>query len=164
MLTLTTGAALWFLIATSPVAFLSAFNDLKRMKLPNGLVLTLAAIYVVTAPFFLPFDQYLWGFAHGIIMYGVGIFLFMFAGVGAGDGKFAAAMSMFIPVADVMPVLMIFCAFLLGAFAAHRLLRATPAVRRATPDWVSWGHNKFPMGLALAGTLVTYFALAAFTG
>ncbi|WP_439104951.1 A24 family peptidase [Celeribacter marinus] len=160
MLTLSTGAALWFLVATAPVAFVSAFNDLKRMKLPNALVLVLVAIYVISGPFVLSFDQYLWGFAHGVIMYGVGMFLFMFAGVGAGDGKFAAAMSMFIPLADAMPVLMIFCAFLLGAFTAHRILRAVPAIRRATPDWVSWGHNKFPMGLALAGTLITYFAIA----
>ncbi|WP_417248223.1 A24 family peptidase [Celeribacter sp.] len=162
MLTLGSGAALVFLIVTTPIAFIAAFNDLKRMKLPNAVVLTLAAAYVVVAPFVLPFEQYLWGFTHGVALYVVGIFLFLFAGVGAGDGKFAAAMAMFIPLADAGAVLMLFAAFLLGAFAAHRAMRAIPALRRATPDWVSWGHAKFPMGLALTGTMVSYFALAAF--
>ncbi len=126
--------------------------------------MALAAIYVITAPFFLSFDQYLWGFAHGVIMYGVGMFLFMFAGVGAGDGKFAAAMSMFIPVADVMPVLMVFL-----RLSARRLCRAPPVAvhpRRAPrhPRLGVMGPQQIPDGPRLAGTFLTYFALAAFTG
>lgn len=160
MLVLDASAALVFLIVTAPVAFIAAFNDLKHMKLPNVVVLALVAIYVVTGPFVLSMEQYLWGFVHGVAIYIVGMFLFFFAGVGAGDGKFAAAMSMFIPLADAGAVLMLFAAFLLGAFAAHRATRAIPAIRRATPDWKSWTHAKFPMGLALTGTMSAYFALA----
>jgi prepilin peptidase CpaA len=108
------------------------------------------------------FETYLWGFAHGIIMYLIGMFAFMFMGVGAGDGKFAAAMAMFIPAADARFVVPLFCAYLLGAFVTHRGFRALPPVRRATADWASWGHQKFPVGLALAGTFITYFAMVAF--
>lgn len=126
MLALAPGAALVFLIATAPLAFIAAFNDLKHMKLPNVVVGALALTYVVVAPFVLPFEQYLWGFAHGAAIYVVGMFLFFFAGVGAGDGKFAAAMAMFIPVADAAPVLMLFSAFLLGAFAAHGSCAPSP--------------------------------------
>ncbi|WP_460274148.1 A24 family peptidase [Celeribacter sp. ULVN23_4] len=162
MLTLPSQAALWFLLPVALVSFIAAFNDLKRMKLPNPVVLTLVAIYVVMGPFLLPFDQYLWGFLHGAVMYVVGMFAFAYLGVGAGDGKFAAAMSLFIPLADAGPVLTLFAAFLIGAFLTHRALRALPAVRRATPDWVSWEHRKFPMGLALAGTMVSYLALAIY--
>ena len=50
----------------------------------------------------------------------------------------------------------------LGAFAAHRILRAIPAVRALPPDWVSWKRKDFPMGLALVGTFVTYMVLMAF--
>lgn len=160
MLTLPSQAALWFLLPVALVSFIAAFNDLKRMKLPNPVVLALVAIYVVMGPFLLPFDQYLWGFLHGAVMYVVGMFAFAYLGVGAGDGKFAAAMSLFIPLTDAGPVLTLFAAFLIGAFLAHRALRALPGVRRATPDWVSWEHRKFPMGLALAGTMVSYLALA----
>lgn len=160
MLTLPSQAALWFLLPVALVSFVAAFNDLKRMKLPNAVVLALAAIYVVMGPFLLPFDQYLWGFAHAAVMYVVALFAYAYLGVGAGDGKFAAAMAMFIPLADLGAVLTLFAAFLLGAFFAHRLLRALPPVRRATPDWVSWEHRKFPMGLALAGTMISYLGLA----
>ena len=48
----------------------------------------------------------------------------------------------------------------LGAFASHRIMRAIPAFRRATPDWASWTHADFPMGLALAGTLIFYLLAA----
>ncbi|AJE45922.1 prepilin peptidase [Celeribacter indicus] len=160
MLSLPPVAATWFLLPVALVSFLAAFNDLKRMKLPNPLVIALALVYVAMGPFLLPFDQYLWGFSHGVVMYLLGMLAFAFLGVGAGDGKFAAAMSLFIPLADATAVLTLFAVFLLGAFAAHRALRALPAIRRAAPDWVSWDHHKFPMGLALAGTMVSYLALA----
>ncbi|WP_434288646.1 A24 family peptidase [Celeribacter sp. SCSIO 80788] len=162
MLTLPSQAALWFLLPVTLVSFVAAFNDLKRMKLPNVMVLALAAIYVAMGPFLLPFDQYLWGFAHALVMYPIALFAYAYLGVGAGDGKFATAMALFIPLADLGPVLTLFAAFLIGAFFAHRLLRALPPVRRATPDWVSWEHRKFPMGLALAGTMISYLTLAIF--
>jgi prepilin peptidase CpaA len=43
-------------------------------------------------------------------------------------------------------------------------MRAVPAVRRATPDWVSWQRKDFPMGLALVGTFVAYLVFMAFPG
>lgn len=162
MFALDSTAALWILIFTTPLSFLAAFNDLARMKLPNAIVIAIAALYVVLGPFVFDMPTYFWGFTHGIVMYGVGIFAYAFMGVGAGDGKYAAAMAMFIPTADVRLIIPLFCAYLLGAFVTHRLFRAVPAVRQATQTWVSWGHKKFPMGLALAGTFCTYFAVAAF--
>ena len=81
--------------------------------------------------------------------------------VGAGDAKFAAAMAPFFITADVRLLLGLFAACLLGAFFAHRLARAVPAVRRATAEWASWTARKFPMGLALSGTLIFFPVLAA---
>lgn len=162
MISLSASAAAVFLLPVTLICLLAAYSDLSRMKLPNAVVLMLVAVYVVLGPFLLSFDQYLWGFSHGAVMYVVGMFAFMFMGVGAGDGKFAAAMSLFIPLTDAMFVLTLFAVFLLGAFAAHRFARAIPAIRRGTPDWASWTHKKFPMGLALTGTMIAYLALAAF--
>lgn len=162
MITLSSSAAAVFLLPVALLCVLAAYSDLSRMKLPNGVVLLLVGIYIVTGPFALSFEQYLWGFSHGVVMYFVGMFAYAYMGVGAGDGKFAAAMSLFIPAIDFAPVLMLFAAFILGAFACHRLARAIPAVRKATPNWASWTHKKFPMGLALSGTMVGYLALAAF--
>ncbi|MCA0044041.1 prepilin peptidase [Celeribacter litoreus] len=162
MFTLPAMAALWFLGPVALISFIAAFHDLKRMKIPNDLVLGLAGTYLFMGIFLLPIDTYLWGISHGIVMYPVALFAYAYLGVGAGDGKFAMAMSLFIPLADLSVVLTLFAAFLLAAFAAHRALRTVSAVRRATPDWVSWDNKKFPMGLALAGTMVSYLALAAF--
>ncbi|RPE67080.1 prepilin peptidase CpaA [Pacificibacter maritimus] len=163
MLTLEPTAAIWLLIVTTPLCFLAAFNDLARMKLPNAIAIAVVGLYIIIGPFLFSFDMYLWGFSHGAIMYFLGMFAFMFMGVGAGDGKFAAAMAMFIPAADARFVVPLFCAFVLGAFVTHRIFRALPIVRRATSDWVSWDDKKFPVGLALAGTFVAYFGIVAFS-
>ena len=162
MFSLDATAALWILIFTTPLSFLAAFNDLARMKLPNAIVMALVAAYLVLGPFLFAWPTYFWGFAHGGVMYLFGMFAYAFMGVGAGDGKYAAAMAMFIPTHDARFVVPLFCAYLLGAFATHRLFRAVPAVRESTQNWVSWGHKKFPVGLALAGTFITYFGVVAF--
>ena len=86
------------------------------MKLPNPVVLALGLVFVIIGPFVLPFEQYLWGFSHAFVMYFVGMFAFAYLGIGAGDGKFAAAMSMFVPLVDATLILSLFAAFLLGAF------------------------------------------------
>ena len=39
-------------------------------------------------------------------------------------------------------------------------MRMVPPFRRATAEWKSWTHKDFPMGLALAGTLIFYLAAA----
>lgn len=164
MFSLDATAALWILIFTTPLSFLAAFNDLARMKLPNALVLAVVAVYVLLGPFVFDWPTYLWGFAHGVVMYLFGMFAYAFLGVGAGDGKYAAAVAMFIPAQDVHFVLPLLCAVLIGAFVTHRLFRAVPMVRRVTPTWVSWDHKKFPVGLALAGTFISYLAIVAFGG
>ena len=80
--------------------------------------------------------------------------------VGAGDAKFAAAMAPFIAPGDYLMFLTLFAAVLIGAWITHRSAGMVPAVRRATPGWISWDRGKlFPMGVALAGALVVYLAL-----
>jgi len=162
MFTLSSTSALIFLLPVAVICILCAHSDLSRMKLPNKYVIALALTYVIVGPFALSFEQYLWGFAHGVVMYIFGMFAFNYMGVGAGDGKFAAAMSMFIPLRDAAPVVILFAGFILGAFAVHRLARAVPAIRKATPDWASWTHKKFPVGLALTGTFIAYLLIAIY--
>jgi prepilin peptidase CpaA len=69
-------------------------------------------------------------------------------------------MAPYFALADLRLILALFAATMLAAFAAHRGLRAVPAFRSAAPDWASWTHAKFPMGLALSGTLLLYLGLA----
>ncbi|WP_371410680.1 prepilin peptidase [Tabrizicola sp. TH137] len=151
--------ALWFLVPVLPISLWVAWSDMKFMRIPNIAVLTLAAAYVLFGLIALPFDLYLWGYALGAITLVAGFLASTLRMVGAGDAKFAAAMAPFFAGSSPGLVFTLFGGCLLAAFAAHRLMRAIPAMRRATPDWASWTHRKFPMGLALAGALSFYFLL-----
>ncbi|MFZ1727400.1 MAG: prepilin peptidase [Albidovulum sp.] len=145
-----------------PVCAWVAWSDLKTMKIPNKSVMVLIAIYAVVGLLVIPFEPWAWRWLNFIVVLAIGFILNAVANVGAGDAKFAAAAAPFIKAAHAPWVLPLFAAFLLGAFAAHRLLRALPFVRRMAPDWVSWTRKDFPMGLALVGTFLTYLALMAF--
>jgi prepilin peptidase CpaA len=150
------------LIAVLPVAAWVCWSDLKYMKIPNTAVMAVAAIWLVVGFLVVPFEPWAWRWVNLLVVLAIGFVLNAVAHVGAGDAKFAAAAAPFFRVGDAAWVLPLFAAFLLGAFAAHRLLRAIPAVRRAAPDWISWKRADFPMGLALVGTFVAYLSIMAF--
>lgn len=153
-------AALALLLPALPIGIWVAWSDMKTMKIPNKAVMALAIAFLVIGLMVLPFKAWLWalGLGAGVLVAGfvgnaVGLF-------GAGDAKFAAAMAPFFIGADLRFVMGLSAACLLGAFASHRLAGRIPAFRRATSDWESWTHKDFPMGLALAGTLIFYLLAA----
>jgi prepilin peptidase CpaA len=113
--------------------------------------------------FALPFDAYLWRYVHLIIVLVAGIALNAGGAMGAGDAKFAAAAAPFIHVGDLRLLMALFAANILAAFLAHRLAKHTP-LRKIAPHWKSWSHPKFPMGMALGGTLALYLCLGAWFG
>ena len=153
---LSTAAALTFLPFAVVIGIWVAWSDLRYMRIPNQAVLALATVYLVTGPFVLPLATYFWGWALCAIVLTFG-FVFNAAGaLGAGDAKFAAAMAPYFVQSDLRFDMGLFAACLLGAFSAHRLMRAMPPYRRALPDWASWTNPRFPMGLALAGMLIFY--------
>lgn len=151
-----------FLVLVTPVALYVAWTDLKFMKIPNRSVIIILAIFTIAGFLMIPFEFWAWRWVNFVVVLAIGFFLNAFAGVGAGDAKLAAAMAPFFRAQDLAIALPLFAAFLLGAFAAHRLCKHIPAVRRRTPDWISWERPDFPMGLALVGTFLTYLALVAF--
>jgi prepilin peptidase CpaA len=152
------------LVFVLPICAWVAWSDLKTMKIPNKAVLALIAVYFFVGLAVIPLEPWVWRWLNFAGVLAIGFVLNMIANVGAGDVKFAAAAAPFIAqrLDHLSIVVTLFAAFLLGAFAAHRILRAIPAVTSMTPDWVSWKRKDFPMGLALVGTLVTYLALMAF--
>lgn len=158
------GAARLFLLAVTPVALWVCWTDLKYMKIRNRAGWALVAIFAVAGLAALPPEVWAWRWLNLVVVFAAGLFLHLAAGVGAGDVKFAAAAAPFVAPAHAPMILPIFSAFLLGAFVAHRALRAIPAVRRLAPDWESWRRPDFPMGLAIAGTLVAYLALTGWPG
>jgi prepilin peptidase CpaA len=147
---------MWFLPLSVPIAVWVAWSDMKFMKIPNNAVLALGAVWVVAGPLVVPLSVWAWGLGLGAVVLVIGFLLTAGGLVGAGDSKFAAAMAPFFVAADPALVMALFAACLLGAFAAHRGMGRLPAFRAATADWESWRRRDFPMGLALAGTLIFY--------
>ncbi|MFN3616288.1 MAG: prepilin peptidase [Rubrimonas sp.] len=154
-------AALWLLVPAIPVGIWVAWSDMKAMRIPNMAVLALTLGFFVFGLIALPLADWGWRWLHLAVVLVIGFLLTIGGVMGAGDAKFAAAMAPFFAAGDLRLVLALFAAVLLAAFVSHRTLRAVPAFRRAAPDWASWTHAKFPMGLALTGTLIFYLALAA---
>lgn len=153
--------ALWFLPPVTVIGLWVAWSDMKFMKIPNTAVLSLAAAYLLVGPVAFGGDWalYLWGVGLGLMTLVAGFIAATLRAFGAGDAKFAAAMAPFFADSSPAFVFVLFSGCLLGAFAAHRLARRLPAIRAAAPDWASWTHRKFPMGLALAGCLGFYLLL-----
>lgn len=154
-------AAAILLLPALPVAVWVAWSDMKFMRIPNVAVMALATGFLIAGPFALPLADWGWRWVNLAVVLAVGFGLSTAGLLGAGDAKFAAAMAPFFAAGDVRFVLALFAAVLLASFVAHRAMRALPAFRSATADWVSWTHAKFPMGLSLSGTLILYLALAA---
>ncbi|MFT6105129.1 MAG: prepilin peptidase CpaA [Paracoccaceae bacterium] len=160
MLHMSAFAALVFLPIAGPVAIWVAWNDMKFMKIPNKAVLTVLIGFALLGLLVLPLQDYAWRWLQfgGVLI--AGWAMTMVRLVGAGDAKFAAAMAPFVAYGDFLFVIYLFSAVLLAAFVSHRLLRAWPPFRRASPDWESWRRRDFPMGLALGGTLLFYLMIA----
>jgi prepilin peptidase CpaA len=144
-----------------PIVIWVAWSDMKVMKIPNKAVLAMAAVWPLVGWLAVPLNLWLWGFAlMGIVL--LAGFIGNAAGLfGAGDAKFAAAMAPVFTGGDIRLIMALYAACSLAAFAAHRGMKHVPAFRAATPDWLSWSSNKFPMGLALSG-MVLFYLLAAF--
>lgn len=161
---LTVGAATAFLPFALFIGGWVAWSDMKFMKIPNKTMLALLAVWLViglAAVFLTGFalQSWLWGWVLAAITLIIGFVANALRLIGGGDAKFATAMAPFFVGADWRTVFITAAACLIGAFIAHRIARSIGPIRRATPDWVSWTSRDFPMGLALAGTLIFHLLL-----
>lgn len=157
---LTFAEAAWFLPFVLPICLWVAWSDLREMRIPNIAVLALAGGFLAIGLIVLPFEAYVWRLAQLLAVLVIGFVIASIGMVGAGDAKFAAAMAPFIVPGDALFFLLLFSVVLIASWVTHRGAARVPAVRRATPDWVSWERGKlFPMGVALAGALSIYLIL-----
>lgn len=164
MMTQFAHAAFWLVLAALPIAAWVGWSDLKSMRIPNVAVLALIAVYLVVGALTLPLTVWAWSWLHLLVVLVIGFGLSLTGGFGAGDAKFAAAMAPFIALGDLRMFLVLLSAVTIAAFIVHRLARAIPFVRRATPDWASWTRPEFPFGIALAPSLIFYLGLASLYG
>lgn len=159
---ITSAGALILLIPVLPIAFWATFSDLKRLKIPNKAVLALAAVWPLLGWLAVPtWTVWAWGFALMAIVLIAGYLLYSTGTFGAGDAKYVAAMAPIFVGADIVWLLLLIAACLIGALITHRLMRSVPAIRAMTPDWLSWTERRFfPLGFALSG-IVVFYLLAA---
>ncbi|MCV2880508.1 prepilin peptidase [Actibacterium sp. XHP0104] len=155
----TISTAMWFLPFVTPIALWVAWSDMKTMLIPNKAVLALFVVFAVVGLIALPFDAYLWRYAHLVVVLIVGFILNMIGAIGAGDAKFAAVMAPFIAIADLPDFATLFAVVLVATFLLHRVARRVPALRNTAPGWESWERKDFPMGLALGVSLFLHLAL-----
>ena len=152
-------AAAWFLPFVIPLCLITAYTDLRWMKITNKTVTALIAVFAVGGAILLPFDEYLWRWVHLLVVLAAGIALNIGGALGAGDAKFMAAAAPYIMLSDLSLIFWLLAATSLSGFVAHRLVRATP-LKALAPDWESWHvGNRFPMGYPLGGALAAYLIL-----
>jgi prepilin peptidase CpaA len=159
---ITPTGALILMVPVLPIAIWAATSDLKRMKIPNKSVLAMAAVWPALGWLAVPtWSAWLWGFAIMAIVL-VALYLLYTTGTfGAGDAKYAAAMSGIFVGAPIGFFLALVAASMIGALILHRIARGIPAIRRMTPDWISWEQRLyFPFGLALSMIVVFYLVAA----
>ena len=130
---------------------------MKYMKIPNKAVIALTVVFLVVGLVALPLPVYGWRIVQFLAVLAIGFVLNLVGAIGAGDAKFAAAMAPFFAPEDPQLLLFLMAAVAMAAVVVHRAAGLVPAIRRITPDWLSWERkDDFPMGLALGGILGFY--------
>ena len=158
----TAAEGLLFGLLVLPICAWVAYTDLSAMRIRNEAVLALLAAFVVTGPFVLAPDAYLWRYAQLALVLALGFALSSARLLGAGDAKFAAAAAPMVAPGDAGTVMMLLATLLAATLALHRAARAIPKVRGLAPHWRSWHEARdFPLGVPLGLTLAAYLWLAA---
>jgi len=155
--------AAWFLPFVLPIAVWVAWSDMATMKIPNKAVLAQLAVFALIGLIALPFEVYLWRYAHFGVVLVIGFLMSSLGMMGAGDAKYAAAMAPFIALEDLPRFMFLLGAVVIVAFLLHRGARASK-VKNLFPDWESWTRREFPMGFALAPALAFYLLIGLVSG
>lgn len=149
-------------IIVFPLAMIfGALWDLTTMTIPNWLTVSLAAAFVVVAPFAgLGLEQIGWHLAAGCAALVAGMALFGFGFIGGGDAKFVAAAALWIGWSDLLGYLIVASIFggvlTLAILGFRRMPLPQVLVRQA---WVARLHDHregvpYGVALALAGLVV----------
>ncbi len=150
-------------VAATPFCLWATWSDLRYMKIPNRLVVIMAATFLVVGGVFLPLDAYLWRLLGGLVVLAAAFLLFSVGGIGGGDAKFAAVMALFIKFDDIGTFLFLLAVITLVAVLLHWLFGKLPFTRPITTTWESWSvKKKFPLGFGMGTALIFYLAWAAF--
>lgn len=158
--------ALWFaFVAMLPLMILTAWSDLKYLKISNRLVLGVVAVFVIAGLWGLPPETLLWRLGAGAVVLVIGFCIFALGGIGGGDAKMAAALVPFVAPVDIVGLLMLYAVLTLVLMMLLRL--AMHLARHTETGWLALDQlhkpareRVFPMGLIFGCTILVYLGAA----
>lgn len=162
--------ALWVVIATMvPILLYTAWSDIKTLKIPNWIPLTILVIYLITGLWGLPLDVFLWGLGAGVITLVVFILLYALldsmgiGGIGAGDLKLLSAVIPFMFAADLLMILVFYFIAVMAVWIvftiAWKRKQHESALASLNQEGTRYGRRTPPMGVAIAGAMIAYLAV-----
>ena len=158
--------ALWVAFAAMvPLMVLTAWWDLKFLKIPNNLVIAVLGTFVIVGLWGLPLETFAWRLMYGVIALVFGFGLFALGGIGGGDAKMAAVLVPFAAPSDAASILLIYAVLTFVLLMVLRLIMQM--VRHRETGWLALDQlNKparervFPMGLIFGATILVYLSAA----
>ena len=134
-----------------PILAITAYGDLRRMKIPNSLSLVGLTLFVFCLPF-LGFETWLLRATVAAIAFGICFLLFAIGWFGGGDAKILPVTVLFVPTSHISLYLFAFSACMIVGMVAIWLVRQKFASPEA--EWVSLQSGAaFPMGISIAASL-----------
>lgn len=155
-----TTALLISIVGLVPLMVYMIYSDMKYMKIPNWLSLSVLGVFLATGSWGLPLEVFVWRLAHGGIVFGLGYLLYRFAEgrVGAGDIKLIAAFTPFIPGSHIAFILMGFAIISFLTLAAFMVARKY--LHNENSTWKAFAQRSFvPAGVILGLTVMIFMAV-----
>lgn len=154
-------------VLITPVLLAIAWHDLRRLKVPNRLVLAVVLCFLIVGfpggllglEWGLPWEVFLKRLFYGVVAFFIGFGIHQIAGgnVGAGDLKLIAALVPFLASGSVLNFLLIYA---LASFAGLALFfLARMALRGRTSGWAALDQALyFPAGVLLGIAMIIQLA------
>ena len=157
--------ALWVAFAAMvPLMVLTAWLDLKYLKIPNWLVLCVLAVFLMAGLWGLPFDTFAWRLVYGGVTLVIGFGLFSLGLIGGGDAKMAAVLVPFAAPVDAAALLLIYAILTLALLIVLQTVMFL--ARRRETGWLAVDQMSkprrervFPMGLIFGAAILLYLGL-----
>lgn len=151
--------AIIFLVLTFPFCIYATWTDLKFLKIPNIVPISLVVVFVITGPFVLPLQEYGLSLLYGFIALLISLVIFAARMVPGGDLKYTSAIIPFVDTGELLSFALFVSLCSIVAVFTHLVFGW---LGLAPSDWASWGKHgwkrRFPLGFALSGGLITYLA------
>lgn len=151
--------AIVFLAVTLPFCIFATWSDLKFLKIPNIVPVSMVLVFVVVGPFVLPFTEYKLSLLYGLIALLLSLIVFAARIIPAGDLKYATAIIPYVDTGELLSFAIFLSLCSLLAVLTHSVFGR---LGLAPSDWASWHESgwkrRFPFGFALSGALITYLA------